>query len=87
MSDMPTAILKFLRPILLSAALIGACQTVHACPNCKEAIANQDGSDAEGLRKGYFWSIIMMISVPFSLVGAGTFVVIRAVKRGSLPPL
>ncbi len=57
-----------------------------ACPNCKEAIASQDG-DAMRLANGYSWSIILMITMPFTLLGTGMFMVARAVKRGTLPEM
>ena len=79
--------LRSIIPALALLALLFVTSPASACPNCKEAVANQQGSDAEGLRNGYYWSIIMMISVPFSMVSAGTFMVVRAVKRGALPEL
>ncbi|WZO95959.1 hypothetical protein EP7_002932 [Isosphaeraceae bacterium EP7] len=54
-----------------------------ACPNCKEAIAAQ--GNGESLKTGYFWSILFMIAMPFGLLGTGTLMVVRAVKRGALP--
>jgi hypothetical protein len=56
------------------------------CPNCKEAVASQDG-DAMRLANGYSWSILLMIGMPFTLLGTGMLMVVRAVKRGSLPQL
>lgn len=56
------------------------------CPNCKEAVANQDG-DAMRLANGYSWSILLMIAMPFSLIGTGMLMVVRAVKRGGFPEL
>ena len=54
------------------------------CPNCKEAVANQDG-DAMRLANGYSWSILLMIAMPFVLLGAGMMMIARAVRRGSFP--
>jgi hypothetical protein len=76
---------KFVLPVAVLAVMLATTGVANACPNCKEAVANQEGSDAEGLRNGYGWSIIMMISAPFSMITAGAFVVARAAKRGSLP--
>lgn len=75
---------KILLPLALVLALSG---DVSACPNCKEAVANQPGADGVGLRNGYFWSILMMIGMPLGMVTTGIFVVARAVKRGSLPEM
>ena len=51
-----------------------------ACPNCKEALAanSRDGSD---LVRGYFYSILFMMGMPFTIVGAFSFSMYRAVKR------
>ncbi len=57
-----------------------------ACPNCKEAVANQDG-DSMRLANGYSWSILLMIAMPFTLLGTGMLMIARAVKRGILPEL
>lgn len=57
---------------------------LHACPNCKEALASQTGEGAK-LKDGYFYSILIMMAMPFALLGTGTFFVVRAVRRGDLP--
>lgn len=59
----------------------------RACPNCKEAVANQAGGDAARLADGYSWSILVMMAMPFTLLGTGAFLVVRAVRRGALPEL
>ena len=65
----------------LSLALAGS---VSACPNCKEAVANQ-GGDAARLADGYSRSILLMMAMPFALLGTGGFFIARAVKNGALP--
>ena len=35
-----------------------------ACPTCKEAVA-ENGQSQAGLVRGYFWSILFMMSMPF----------------------
>jgi hypothetical protein len=57
-----------------------------ACPNCKEAVSASDGEVASAA-DGYNWSVLFMLSVPFSLVGTGAFMVHRAVKRGQFPEM
>ena len=59
---------------------------VSACPNCKEAVAAQP-SEAAAMASGYNWSVLFMLSMPFTLLGTGAFMVGRAVKRGALPEL
>jgi hypothetical protein len=80
-------IVKVLLPALAVALVLLAAGDALACPGCKEALADQQGVDAAGVRNGYFWSILFMIGTPFSLLSAGAFAVVRAVKRGALPEL
>ncbi len=37
--------------------------------------------------QGYSWSILLMMSMPFTLLGTGAFFVARAVKRGAIPEM
>ena len=78
---------KALLPMLAVALVLLVASDALACPGCKEALANQEGIDAAGVRNGYFWSILMMIGTPFSLLSAGAFAVVRAAKRGALPEM
>ena len=55
-----------------------------ACPNCKEAVANQ-GGEAARLANGYSYSILLMMAMPFTLLGTGAYLVTRAVRRGGMP--
>jgi hypothetical protein len=75
----------------LSLALALAAPTLAprpaaACPSCKEAVAAQ-GGDAARLSGGYSSSILLMIAMPLTLMGTGTFFLARAARRGALPPL
>lgn len=80
-------ITKAMRPALVVALLLLAAADAPACPGCKEALANESGADAAGVRDGYFWSILMMIAAPFGLLSAGGVAVARAVKRGAMPEM
>ena len=40
----------------------------QACPGCKNAIGNQDPGHGD-IVSGYFWSILFMMSMPFTLLG------------------
>ncbi|MDR3621388.1 MAG: hypothetical protein P4L85_18700 [Paludisphaera borealis] len=57
-----------------------------ACPNCKEAVSAQP-ADVARMADGYNWSVMFMIGVPFTMLGAGAFAVRRAVKLGVLPEM
>ncbi len=73
-------------PWLVFLVTLTLADEILACPNCKEAVANQDG-DAMRLANGYSWSILLMIGMPFTLLGTGMMAIVRAVKRGGLPEL
>ncbi len=73
-------------PWLALLLVVGLASDALGCPNCKEAVASQDG-DAMRLANGYSWSILLMIAMPFTLLGTGMMMIARAVKRGLLPEL
>ena len=54
--------------------------SVQACPTCKESLSENN----KELVQGYFWSIMFMMAMPFSiLTGIGTYfyVLIRKNKK------
>ena len=67
-----------LRRILSVAALalllaVSYQSIATACPNCKDALAQNDPTSA-GLARGYALSIMFMLSMPFLLTaGLGTY--------------
>jgi len=56
---------------------------VTACPNCKDAV---DTSDPDGLNlaRGYFYSILIMLAMPFTLAGSFGCYVWREMRRQRL---
>ena len=42
-------------------------QPALACPTCKQALA-ENGQSQDGLVRGYFWSILFMMSMPFLIL-------------------
>lgn len=75
------------RALVLTAALcLGSSSSVLACPNCKEAV-NAAPAEVANMARGYNWSIMLMLVVPFSLLSTGAFMVRRAVKLGQFPEL
>jgi hypothetical protein len=68
---------------LVVLALTGS---ATACPNCKEAVAAQP-SEVANMARGYNWSVLLMLAVPFTLLGTGTLMVVRAARQGTLPEL
>jgi hypothetical protein len=75
----------FLATIVLLVSASAQNQAL-ACPNCKEAVSASEGEVAN-TSKGYNWSVVFMLCVPFSLLGTGAVMVRRAVKRGLLPEM
>jgi hypothetical protein len=73
-------------PVLVLVLGLVAGGEVVACPNCKEAVAAQP-EDVANMKNGYNWSVMLMLAMPFTLLGTGMFMVARAVKRGTLPEL
>jgi hypothetical protein len=69
--------------LLASLALSGH---ASACPNCKEAVSAQP-SEAAGMARGYNYSVLFMVSMPFVLMGTGALMIARAAKRGAFPEL
>ncbi|MBI1883834.1 MAG: hypothetical protein HYS08_06470 [Chlamydiae bacterium] len=48
-----------------------------SCPNCKDFLATESAS---ALARGYYWSILMMVSLPFVLVGMISFLIFLNVR-------
>jgi hypothetical protein len=80
-------ILKRHIPLVLVLLVLSAPPNASACPGCKEGMADQPGSNGAGLRRGYFWSIVLMAGMPFGLATAGGLAIKRAVSRGLLPEM
>jgi hypothetical protein len=64
------------------AVLVLSCVAAEAfgCPNCKDAV---NTSDPEGLNvaRGYFYSILLMLAMPFTLAGSFGAYVWREMRR------
>src|SRR3954467_9026590 len=65
---------------LISAIVLSAFP-LYACPMCKEAI-----SKIHGLAQGFYWSILLMLSVPALIVIVISGVVIKAHRQSSPKP-
>ena len=70
------------RAIITVALLIALLAVADAfgCPNCKDAV---DTSDPAGLNlaRGYFYSILLMLAMPFMLAGSFGCYVWREMRR------
>lgn len=61
-------LLRPLAPIAIALALVVLLQSAAlACPGCKEGVAANDPAGVRAAR-GYFWSIIFMLSMPPAII-------------------
>lgn len=66
---------------LLPLLIVAACVSVaEACPNCKDAVNTSD-PDGLNVARGYFYSILLMLAMPFTLVGSFGAYVWREMRR------
>jgi hypothetical protein len=67
--------------VLIALTLVLAfTATASACPNCKEALAAND-PEQSGIVKGYFYSILFMMGMPFAFLGCFSVYMYRQVLR------
>jgi hypothetical protein len=76
---------RLLRPsVLLVALVVIACvaSDAWACPTCKEDLANDP--QGRGLATGFYYSILLMMTMPFAIIGMLGAVAYRSVKRAQI---
>lgn len=60
--------LNRLRTVLVTLILVVILPTiVLACPTCKDGLSGDPATS--GMVRGYFWSIVFMMSMPFLILG------------------
>ncbi len=66
--------------VVVAVVLLMASGEASACPTCKDGVAE---SDPEGmnLARGYFYSILIMLAMPFTLAGSFGAYVWREMRR------
>jgi hypothetical protein len=71
---------------LLAAVVLGVVvEPALACPNCKDSLSQNDPT-AMGIVQGYFWSIILMLSLPFIVLTSLStyfYVLVRRARRAA----
>lgn len=61
---------------------LGWAASVYACPGCKEALFDPGQLQQKlSMAKGYAWTIGLLLSVPFALIGGVTAMVVRAARQ------
>lgn len=70
---------RMLAVCLVAVVVLGGGDAI-GCPNCKDAV---NTSDPEGLNiaRGYFYSILLMLAMPFTLAGSFGAYVWREMRR------
>jgi hypothetical protein len=71
-------ILKVLLIAAVAAVLLPA--LLSACPLCKDAVPS-NAVAGTSVWRGMYWSILLMIAVPFSAVATVTIAILRARKK------
>jgi hypothetical protein len=73
---------RFLKWLLLAAVIVGV--GAHACPNCKNALLESGDGPSARMREGYFWSYIVMSSMPFLSLSILAVIVFLHARRKKL---
>jgi len=74
---------------LLSISIAATTRIVEACPLCADNLASDAyGKNPTQLGRGFFWSIIFMMALPFLTVGivAARIVIARRRRTGAASP-
>jgi heme/copper-type cytochrome/quinol oxidase subunit 2 len=68
---------------LVAVALLLVQSAAVACPTCKESLGQNDPAHAT-LVRGYFWSILFMMSMPFLILSGLTALFWWEVRKAKL---
>lgn len=71
--------------LLICGLIVAVCLTGDAlgCPNCKDSLAQNDPT-ATGLVQGYFWSILFLLAMPFTILAGMSTYFYLLVRRARL---
>ena len=75
MKTTPQRTIRVLVCVLLLAVLVPV--ALSACPLCKEAVSDEGPS----MWRGMYWSILLMVAMPFAAAGTIAILVLRARRR------
>ena len=68
--------------LFLTSLIAGALPTVAwACPACKQLIAEHTTQFGSPLGLGFYWSILVLLAIPFVSMATVTGLLIRATRR------
>lgn len=66
--------------VVAALAIVLLAADASACPNCKDAVNTAD-PDGLNMARGYFYSILIMLAMPFTLVASFGVYVWREFRR------
>lgn len=72
-------IFRGLLPVCVALAVLAAAEAL-GCPTCKDSLAEGDDT-ASNLARGYFYSILLMLGMPFTLAGSFGLYMWRELRR------
>ena len=70
--------------LFVATALVLLPCVAEACPNCKDSLAESDPASL-GIVQGFFWSIMLMLSMPALILGGLCtyfYLLVRHARRG-----
>jgi len=77
---------KLLLVLLVAAVVLSLGATAQACPTCAEGMSHDE--NAASLIRGYFWSIVFMMSMPFTvLTGIASYFYLQVRRARRLQPI
>lgn len=66
--------------LLIAGVTLLVAGAAEACPTCKDGLAAADSQGAN-IARGYFYSILLMLAMPFTLAGSFGLYVWREFRR------
>lgn len=87
-SYLPARSSRRLAVVGIALALVVLLATAaQACPTCRDSFG-ESGEAGQRLMRGYFWSILFMMSMPFAILGGVGGYMYREVRkaRAAQPP-
>jgi predicted cobalt transporter CbtA len=69
----------FIPPII---CLVLFAMPIYACPFCQETLS----AAKSGLAQGFFWSILLMVAMPFAVAGVIGALIVRGFRQASKRP-
>ncbi len=80
--------MKMNKKIIFLLAFFVYLPSVYACPMCTELIEHGKGAvQAWRFAQGIGWSILLLLAVPFGMIGTMAYIIWRASSRKTSSPL